>query len=52
MKMIFADSIFDIINNVSRFFILLELLKINYQPIQAALIASIVAWYGLIQQLT
>ena len=33
MKMIFADSIFDIINNVSRF----------YQPIQAALIASIVA---------
>ena len=43
MKMIFADSIFDIINNVSRFFILLELLKINYQPVQAALIASIVA---------
>lgn len=43
MKMIFADSIFDIINNVSRFFILLELLKINYQPIQATLIASIVA---------
>jgi preprotein translocase subunit Sss1 len=32
-KMIFADSIFDIINNVSRFFILLGLLKINYQPI-------------------
>jgi hypothetical protein len=43
MKMIFADSIFDIINNVSRFFILLELLKINYHPIQAALIASIIA---------
>lgn len=43
MKMIFADSIFDIINNVSRFFILLELLKINYQPIEAALISSIIA---------
>lgn len=43
VKMIFADSIFDIINNVSRFFILLELLKINYHPIQAALIASIIA---------
>lgn len=43
MKMIFADSIFDIINNVSRFFILLELLKINYHPVQAALIASIIA---------
>ena len=42
-KMVFADSIFDIINNVSRFIILLELLKINYQPIQAATIASIIA---------
>ena len=42
-KMIFADSIFDIINNVSRFFILLELLRIEYQPIQAATIASIIA---------
>ena len=31
-KMIFADAIFDIINNVSRFFILLELLRIEYQP--------------------
>jgi hypothetical protein len=42
-KMVFADSIFDIINNVSRFIILLELLKINYQPLQAATIASIIA---------
>jgi len=42
-KMIFADAIFDIINNVSRFFILLELLKIGYQPVQAATIASIIA---------
>jgi hypothetical protein len=42
-KMIFADSIFDIINNVSRFFILLELLKIEYQPVPAATIASIIA---------
>ena len=42
-KMIFADAIFDIINNVSRFFILLELLKIEYQPVQAATIASIIA---------
>jgi ethanolamine transporter EutH len=43
MKMAFANSIFDVINNVSRFFILLELLKINYQPVQAAIIASIIA---------
>jgi hypothetical protein len=42
-KMIFADSIFDIINNVSRFFILLELLRIDYQPVQAAMIASIIS---------
>jgi len=42
-KMVFADSIFDFINNVSRFFILLELLKINYQPVHAAIIASIIA---------
>jgi hypothetical protein len=42
-KMIFADAIFDIINNVSRFFILLELLRIEYQPVQAATIAAIIA---------
>ena len=42
-KMIFADAIFDIINNVSRFFILLELLRINYPPVTAATIASIIA---------
>ena len=42
-KMIFADAIFDIINNVSRFFILLELLRIEYQPVHAAIIASIIS---------
>jgi hypothetical protein len=42
-KMIFANAIFDTINNVSRFFILLELLRMQYQPIQAATIASIIA---------
>ena len=42
-KMIFADSVFDIINNVLRFFILLELLRIEYQPVQSAIIASIIA---------
>jgi hypothetical protein len=41
--MIFANAVFDVINNVLRFFILLELLKIQYQPIQAATIASIIA---------
>ncbi|MBA3749508.1 MAG: hypothetical protein H0X03_01160 [Nitrosopumilus sp.] len=44
LKMIFADFIFDIINNTSRFFILLELLRNHYYPpIQAAIISSIVA---------
>jgi len=42
-KMIFADSIFDIVNNVTRFFVLLELLEMDYQPVQAAIIASIIA---------
>lgn len=45
-KMLFADSVFDIINNVSRFLILLELLKINYQPVQAATTASLIASAG------
>jgi uncharacterized membrane protein len=42
-KMIFADSIFEVINNVLRFFILLELLKMAYHPVQAAIIASLIA---------
>lgn len=42
-KMIVADSIFEVINNVLRFFILLELLKMAYHPVQAAIIASLIA---------
>jgi hypothetical protein len=42
-KMVFADSIFDITNNVTRFLVLLELLRIEYPPVQAATIASLVA---------
>jgi hypothetical protein len=42
-KMIFAYSVFDIINNMSRFFILLELLRNQFQPVQAATISSILA---------
>ena len=42
-KMIFADSVFDIISNVTRFFILLELLRIEYPAVQAAIIASLIA---------
>ena len=41
--MVFADSIFDITNNVTRFLVLLELLRIEYPPVQAATIASLIA---------
>ena len=43
IKMLFASSVFDIVNNLSRFFILFELLRTHYSPIQAALISSIIA---------
>lgn len=42
-RMIVADSIFDIINNMSRFFLLAELLRMGFPPIQAATMSSIVA---------
>lgn len=42
-KMLFADSIFEIISNVTRFFLLLHLLRIEYPPIPAATIASLIA---------
>ena len=42
-KMVFADSIFDITNNVTRFLILLELLRIEYPPVQVPTIASLIA---------
>ena len=42
-KMIFAWSIFDIVNNFSRWIILYELLLIGYRPFEAAIISSIIA---------
>ncbi|HEX5185914.1 MAG TPA: hypothetical protein VFV86_03400 [Nitrososphaeraceae archaeon] len=42
-KMIFAWSIFDIINNVSRWIILFELLLMDFRPFEAAIISSIIA---------
>jgi len=42
-KMIFAWSIFDIINNVSRWVILFELLLIGFRPFEAAILSSIAA---------
>jgi predicted neutral ceramidase superfamily lipid hydrolase len=42
-KMIFAWSIFDIINNVSRWIILYELLLLGVRPFEAAILSSIAA---------
>jgi hypothetical protein len=43
IKMIVASSAFDVVNNLSRFFILIELLKDHYHPIPATLISSIIS---------
>ncbi len=42
-KMIIADSVFDLIDTMIRFFILLDLLGNHFHPIQAAIISSIIA---------
>jgi hypothetical protein len=42
-KMIFAWSIFDIVNNLSRWIILYELLLTGFRPFEAAIISSIAA---------
>jgi hypothetical protein len=43
LKMILANSVFDIVNNLSRFFILFELLRTHYNPIQATVLSSIIS---------
>ena len=42
-KMVFAWSVFDIVNNLSRWILLFELLLIGSRPFEAAIISSIVA---------
>jgi hypothetical protein len=42
-KMIFAWSIFDIVNNLSRWIILYELLIAGFGPFEAVIITSIAA---------
>ena len=42
-KMMFAWSIFDIVNNLSRWIILYELLIIGFRPFEAAILSSIAA---------
>ena len=42
-KMIFAWSIFDIVNNLSRWIILYKLLIMGFRPFEAAILSSIAA---------
>ena len=42
-KMVFANSIFDIINNFTRFIVLYQLLGTEFPPVQAATVSSIAA---------
>jgi len=51
IKMIFASSVFDIVNNLTRFFLIIQLLKLDYSAVEAATISSLIASllsYGII----
>lgn len=43
IQMVFASSIFDIVNNLTRFLLLVQLLKLEYSALEAATISSLVA---------
>ena len=43
IKMLFASSIFDIVNNITRFILMVQLLKLEYSAIESTTISSIIA---------
>ena len=43
IKMLFASSVFDIVNNVTSFILMVHLLELEYSPIESTTISSIVA---------
>ena len=43
IKMLFASSIFDIVNNITRFILMIQLLKLEYSPLESTTISSIIA---------
>lgn len=43
VKMIFASSVFDTINNLTRFVLIIQLLKLEFSAIEAATYSSIIA---------
>lgn len=50
LKTIFASSVFDGINNLTRFIVMVELFKIDYSAVEAAIFSSLLA--SLISYLT
>lgn len=43
IKMLFASSVFDIVNNIARFILIIQLLKLGYSAVESATISSIIA---------
>ena len=43
IKMLFASSVFDIVNNMTRFLLIIQLLKLGYSAVESATISSIIA---------
>jgi hypothetical protein len=43
IKMLFASSVFDLVNNITRFLLMIQLLKWEYTAVEATTISSIVA---------
>jgi hypothetical protein len=43
IKMIFASTIFDTVNNITRFLLIIQLLKLEYSAIEAATLSSLIA---------
>lgn len=43
IKMLFASSIFDIVNNVTCFILMVQLLELEYSPVESTTISSIIA---------
>jgi hypothetical protein len=43
IKMILASTIFDTVNNITRFLLIIQLLKLEYSALEAATISSLIA---------
>ena len=51
IKMLFASSVFDIVNNMTSFILMVKLLELEYSPVESTTISSIIASvmsYGVI----